>query len=172
MHRCALEEGARGWLSDLPCSGDKSLCCSALRTEAVGHAGGRQRSGAWGEDGAPEPHSPPAVFQTSTSAAATPGASAATSARTRPAPTSVAAPPASGSRPTAGPVRVSGRWQGSLLGTDPRSFPRRMSNDVGGGRACERLRVRDGGSPVSPGSSGARRHLPVLAAEGAAWDHG
>lgn len=156
MRRCPLVEGARGWLSDLPCSGDKSLCCSALRPEAAGCAGGRQQSvvprgrpapltptptlhgaageagapephpvalrgrpapltppwGCWrGEAGAPDPHPHPALSQTSTSAAATPGASAATGARTRLAPTSAAAPPASGSQPTAGPARVSGGGQ-------------------------------------------------------------
>ena len=57
---------------------------------------------------------PPAPFQTSTSAGGTRGACAATSARTRPAPTTAAAPWASGSPPTAAPVKVrAGRGQGS-----------------------------------------------------------
>ena len=57
---------------------------------------------------------PPPPFQTSTSAGGTQGACAATSARTRPAPTTAAAPWASDSPPRGAPAKVrAGRGQGS-----------------------------------------------------------
>lgn len=68
----------------------------------------------------PEP--PPALFQTSTSAGATPGACVATSARTRLAPTTAAAPWASGSPLMAGPVKVRagrGRVRSSVTAAAP-----------------------------------------------------
>lgn len=68
----------------------------------------------------PEP--PPALFQTSTSAGATPGACVATSARTRLAPTTAAAPWASGSPLMAGPVKVRagrGRVRSSVTASAP-----------------------------------------------------
>lgn len=93
----------------------------------------------------PEP-APPALLQTSTSVGATPGVSAATSVRTRPAPTSAAAPWASGSLPTAGHVKVRPCGQGGGLrdarsrgepplklhtrGTASSWFPQRGSRDA------------------------------------------
>ena len=68
----------------------------------------------------PEP--PPALFQTLTSAGATPGACVATSARTRLAPTTAAAPWASGSPLMAGPVKVRagrGRVRSSVSASTP-----------------------------------------------------
>lgn len=67
-----------------------------------------------GDGRCPEP-APSALLQTSTSVGATPAVCAATSARTRRAPTSAAAPWASGSLPTAGRAKVRRCGQGGAL---------------------------------------------------------
>ena len=122
---------------------------------------------------------PPAPFQTSTSAGGTRGACAATSVRTRLAPTTAAAPWASGSPPTAAPVKVrAGRGQGSgplglhplpsptahfpatppvgLLGNDS-LVPQHASDDVSAGAMPLKMCLSEMTAlPVSPGSSGCR----------------
>lgn len=172
MHRCALLEGARGWLSDLPCSGDKSLRRSALRTEAAGRAGGGRRAecGASGEDGAPDPR--PRRVSDVNECRRYPGRLCGHKCENTPGSYFCSCTAGFRLSTDGRSCEGEGRRRGGLLGTDPRSFPRHTSNDVGEGPACERLRVRDGCSPISPGSSGARQHLPILVAEGAAWDHG
>lgn len=95
---------------------DQSLCLSPPRDVAVDGGGHWEFVGRGGMGGGRCPESAaPALLQTSTSVGATLGVYAATSVRTRLAPTSAAALWASGSLPTAGRVKVRPCGQGGAL---------------------------------------------------------